>query len=340
MASESSVVAPESLVRSWGCGVPPDASALHARWWQIETWVRELLYVELRSAYGPSWGDHVPNPAEKRKTDDEELGYMPTPDAEHRLAYLNPSPLFELAAQHWEQVGYALIDPVENWQSRKRELIKIRHRIGHCRRPHRDDLARLEQALRDLERGALSATTSLNEQRPPEQSLDLAPVAGWVAGEHEDAHLIQHAGNQYEIDFKLMVSRRPWTQTESRPGDRSGHVWHASWHFCDSQGSGIPDLGDFWSRLESAHPHILFVCSDDPAWVEVSFPMLEDEKKVSDLIGSIFDTVLTCRRRNLDSSLWETWSQRSRGLDWRIQVGTAWSLYDKSMRNATVFGAS
>jgi hypothetical protein len=36
-------------------GCPPRLRALYARWWQLETWLRELAYVELRALLGTRW---------------------------------------------------------------------------------------------------------------------------------------------------------------------------------------------------------------------------------------------------------------------------------------------
>jgi hypothetical protein len=38
-----------SLVSAWETGVPAEVSAVHARWYQLETWLRSLVYVELRA---------------------------------------------------------------------------------------------------------------------------------------------------------------------------------------------------------------------------------------------------------------------------------------------------
>lgn len=46
-----------ALENAWDCDVPTLASAVHARWWQFETWLRSPVYVELRSAYGIEWLD-------------------------------------------------------------------------------------------------------------------------------------------------------------------------------------------------------------------------------------------------------------------------------------------
>jgi hypothetical protein len=86
------------------------------------------------------------------------------------------------------------------------ELLKIRHRIGHCRRPHVDDLSRLEQTLRHLDSGAFRALTAFNRQWEPERSLDDPLVKAWVRNEHTAAaRLVEHADRQDEVRFNLLT---------------------------------------------------------------------------------------------------------------------------------------
>jgi len=70
-------------------GVPGYASALHARWWQLETWLRSLAYVELRSKFGSSWTGRISQKALRYAQNEARLAYMPSPDAELLLAYLD-----------------------------------------------------------------------------------------------------------------------------------------------------------------------------------------------------------------------------------------------------------
>lgn len=78
-----------SLTSSWSMGVPGYASALHARWWQLETWLRSLAYVELRSKFGSSWTGRISQKALRYAQNEARLAYMPSPDAELLLAYLD-----------------------------------------------------------------------------------------------------------------------------------------------------------------------------------------------------------------------------------------------------------
>jgi hypothetical protein len=63
------------LESAWDSDVPALASAVHARWWQLETWLRSLVYVELRAAYGNEWLEIVGKTAIKRSESLVNLGF-------------------------------------------------------------------------------------------------------------------------------------------------------------------------------------------------------------------------------------------------------------------------
>ncbi|MBV9142357.1 MAG: hypothetical protein JO115_15835 [Pseudonocardiales bacterium] len=158
--------------------IPPRALALYARWWQLETWLRTLTYVELRSRDGLDWGSNLDPQAESRRRKDKQYEYMASPDWDDPLAYLDASRLLQLIDDNWK-----LFEPVlptrEVWAGRKAELLSIRNRIGHRRRPHRDDLRKLEQTLRDLEHGAFQAVTAYNRLWDIDRLDQADPIVSW-----------------------------------------------------------------------------------------------------------------------------------------------------------------
>jgi len=51
----------------------------YARLWQLETWLRRLVYIELRALRGDDWASNVGD-TEKMKQADKRLTHMPSPE--------------------------------------------------------------------------------------------------------------------------------------------------------------------------------------------------------------------------------------------------------------------
>ncbi len=313
-----------SILATWGLGVPAVATALYGRWWQFETWLRSLAYVELKAAFGSAWDDQLPSTPQKRQGNEKTIQYMATPDSQARLAYTDVSGLLSIIDHNWTLFEPSLISQ-NIWVGRVQELRHIRNRIGHCRRPHADDLVRIEQMLRDLESGAFVALSAFNRRGSFEKDRNEHLVKEWVNGEHEVAiRLLDHAARQYETDFHLSWSRRPWSMPPSANSTLSGvqgYIWHAEWMF---RGDRSLDLGNFWNDagLDPCRESILFVCANSSSSVEVSFSSMENPTEVADAIGCCFDAVIRNQRRYRNSNDdYATWTRSCADLDPRVQAG-------------------
>jgi hypothetical protein len=228
------------------------------------------------------------------------------------------------------------------WLGRTIELRSIRNRIGHCRRPHSDDLARLEQTLRDLDSGAFRAVAAFNRQYEPVENLDDPIVEAWIRNQHAAAkRLVGHAEQQYQVWFALRFSRRPWAEpltTTSQVTGKIGYLWHATWFVR----SGFVDLRKFWEDryLKRHRDLIVFVCASGPNSIEVSFSAVDNPELVADAIGSCFDSLLYYQNRGTTpEGLWETWAKQYSDLDPRVQVDSVWPIVDDSTVPVSMFDA-
>src|SRR3954447_23859084 len=90
-------IARASLSNAWEAGVPPLASALHARWWQIEAWLRSLVQIEMCARDGPRWTAALPARTLKRASEDAQQSYMAGPEAwaSYVVSYLDVFDLFD-----------------------------------------------------------------------------------------------------------------------------------------------------------------------------------------------------------------------------------------------------
>ncbi|WP_175887270.1 Swt1 family HEPN domain-containing protein [Burkholderia contaminans] len=329
-----------ALSAGWNAGaMPAAASALYSRWWQLETWLRSLVYIELRSAKGAAWADGLPANSASRQRNDEKIRYMQTPDAQDQLAYLDAGPLLQLTHDEWPLFG-AYLPAQKIWAGRIEELKEIRNRIGHCRRPHEDDLDRLEQTLRDLNGGAFRATSSFNDQSHPNEHWSDSLVRDWLHEAHSEGDLVEHARRQYETTFSLAFSSRPWAQplmaNEDQLGCRAGYIWHARWYF---RGGRAFNLAQFWEDIEIDRDLIMLVCADTQSSLQVSFSALDDQKQVSDVIGRCFHAALTNLGYHCADDDHVEWAGRYAMVDPRVHAATPWAIVEPSMKGCSVFSA-
>jgi hypothetical protein len=331
------------LSRILACRVPPDAIAFYGRWWQLETWLRELVYVELRSKYGIRWTQHLQGRAPRRVVSDAANAYMASADAGELLAYADVSDLFGLIEDQWAMFE-PFLPPKRRWQGTSDELRELRNRSAHCRRPHRDDLGRLEQTLRDLESGAQLFYKSYHDTRPVYGSGD--PLAErWVNGKDPGAeHLLGHARRQYDVRFELCYSVRPWATVDDENiiSGREGVLWHAIWIL---RGREV-NVAKLWSEV--ARPglpreslvHLLV----DSGRVTATFGAIDGANQIAEEIEHTFNDVLVesrdyVVRDSIDDAL-KYWTEGGERLPRRVQVMSPLSQVDDLHRTwFSVFAA-
>lgn len=315
-------------------GLSEKALVLYGRWWQFEDWLRQLAYVELRAKYGQAWSTHISGSTSNQEKD-AEWTHMLARDNENPLAYLDFPKLSELMITEWDIFKFAL-PRLETWKSHASELNMVRRRIAHLRVAHSDDLARLEQALRDLERGAFITLASYNSRRPVRASDPVDPlIDGWVTKNHPDAErLVAHADGQYEVSFELRTSRRPW----AAPGASGpGKLWHAEFY-----SRRFPfDVAELWRNSYFAKPRdlVIHVEANSPHSLSFTFADVDDHQEIADAIGNTFDSLLTSHSRSsVESSPYE-WQRRARELNYRIAAGSGWNIVDESTLPISIFGS-
>jgi hypothetical protein len=321
--------------------VPSAPLAFYGRWWQLENWLREVAYVELRARYGVGWVEHLHTTAQKRLAIGQQNAYMASADDEELLAYADVGALFELIEDNWDLFG-PLLPPLQRWRGRADELRELRNRNAHCRRPHADDLARLEQALRDLERGAWLFYSSYVDAESVHESRD--PVGqAWIREGHPTAQRLLgngHAERKYETRFWLERTVRPWADAPDpkKIAGTPGVLWHARWSVAGHE----LNVAELWRQIQrhgqsSRHLiHLLF----DLGSVVATFAAVDDPQAVADAIGGVFDAILESTHP-FRHAQWEDWEQRSfRGagsLPRQVQVQGPFTTVDPHQPRVSLF---
>ncbi len=111
--------------------LPKRLLSTYARLWQLETWLRRMVYVELRALRGDDWDKDVPF-AKNSFEADKRLTHMTTPE-EESLSYAQLSTLKNVISANWH--AFACYLPPHNiWDAKLEEVSQIRHRVAHFRR--------------------------------------------------------------------------------------------------------------------------------------------------------------------------------------------------------------
>jgi hypothetical protein len=320
-----------------GIWLPPESLALYARWWQLETWLRQLAYVELRARDGKQW-DQAVRAASGRQSQDAQFSHMTSTDTENPLAYLDYSQLQEIIERNWAQFAPTLIRQ-PSWTARQEELSRIRHRIGHMRLPHADDLNRIQQTLRDLEQGAFIACASYNQRiTPGADEHNYGVTVGWLRQQHPTAKLIDQASSQYDTHVALTVSRRPWAQWPDNLANAPGILWHAGFFMRDR----TVDIPDFWhaGSFTVARSLVMHLDAEHSSHISLTFAAADDEQAIAGAIGDALETLLSVSRRGyLEENEEQRWKRRAVRTEYRVIHATGWNIVDETTIPISSFGA-
>ena len=253
------------------CRLPGELLSTYARLREFETWLRMMVYVELRARYGDDWETHLnegnTGDAQSR---DERLSHMPTLE---RLptSYMQLSGILSTVSDRW-CLFRPYLPPREIWEATMKEILQVRHRIAHFRRGHRHDADRVAQLLRDLDLGFWQFCLSYNDA--DRWSSEDDAVTREVAS-HETA--------RDKVRLHLARSARPWSlgtePFEGSPGGFYDAVIHATrdWQF---------GYESFLAGTVGVHGRVCLIHLDEaPRSVRVTVPSVIGVSAVADTLG-------------------------------------------------------
>ena len=192
-----------------------DTLKIYARLWQFETWLRRMVYVELRAKYGDNWNSELKS-VDETKNQDKSFIHMETTE-QNDFSYAQLWQLFDLIEKKWECFSL-YFPPKKVWKAKTQEITQIRNRVAHFRTCHSDDLQRLEQFLRDIDKGFWRFCTSYNNVEPalPPSSdlvtqhfISLDPLPWGEVGDGSWARL-GHVDKSMVVGVIVSKSFRPW----------------------------------------------------------------------------------------------------------------------------------
>jgi hypothetical protein len=158
--------------------LPPEVSddtfKAFLRLYQLETWTREMVYLELKAYYGLNWWDEAQSALRRARfnlnlTDryvarDKRHPHISTPENDP-LWFISFDSLLKIIfdSKLWKLFeGYFTTKRL--LRVRFEEILPIRNRVAHCRALHAYDVDRLNQFLRDFDQGFWKFCTSYSDR--------------------------------------------------------------------------------------------------------------------------------------------------------------------------------
>lgn len=271
----------------------------YARLWQLETWLRRMVYVELRAFRGDNWAASIENQKiEEALKSDKRLTHMTTPEQD-LLSYMQFSQLRRIVGEN-----RSLFEPYlprkNQWEAKTEEVEHIRHRVAHFRSINEDDLRRVEQLLRDVDQGFWRFCTSFNDTRPvlPQTddpvvahflSLDLLP---WVEVEPKKWARVGHIDPGETFGMTVEALCRPWAKWSKPIAGSVGLLYDVTLY---SRRSRYLDYTKLLPLTRELHPHFVYICLDHHATdIRLTIPALLGTDRVIEILERFLDRARSC----------------------------------------------
>ena len=272
----------------------PQLLETYAHLWQFETWLRRLVYVQLRALDGDAWEAKInAGNAKKPKDNDKRMTHMPTPE-DDVLSFIQLSELKRVILEHWS-LFEAYLPPKSIWDAKLEEVLAIRHRVAHFRLLHRDDLPRVKQFLRDIDPGFWRFCTTYNNARPvlPQSddpvvehflSLDLF---AWTEVEDKTWARIGHADPDERFAVTVEVLSMPWVKWTVPIAGQQGFLYDVTIY---ARGQRHFDYRRLLRSTTAQHQHVAHICLDGGAKpFRFTVPTCLGAAKIIEIIDAFYD---------------------------------------------------
>jgi hypothetical protein len=269
----------------------------YARLWQLETWLRRLVYIELRALRGDDWASNIGD-IERVKQADNRLTHMPSPE-EDALSYAQLSALCKIIAENWRLFA-PFLPPKSIWEAKLEEVSQIRHRVAHFRSGHHDDLQRVNQLLRDIDRGFWLFCTSYNDPTPvlpqsedlvEEHFLHLDPFPWSPAGDGKWARY-GIADPEAYLSVTVEVLCRPWTKWTTPVSGKEGFLYNIH---IGARKSRTFDYNRLLQSTSGLHKHLVHLCLDNQFQsVRLTLPAVLGAERIIAIVEKVIDASGYC----------------------------------------------
>ena len=282
--------------------LPSERFATYARLWQLETWLRSMVYVELRARDGDAWHQYLKLAGSRALENDRTLSQMPASE-QLQTSFMQLSDLVKTISLNWE-LFRPYLPPQQIWDDRLLEVSQIRNRIAHFRSGHENDLDRVEQLLEEMDKGFWTFCSSYNSDDfflPPTEDevlsafLYLDPFPWTDIGEGKWAR-VGVADSHQPLSVRIDILRRDWL-TSTRPEQIAGEQGYLYSVTILPRGSRRIDHSEFLSFTLPIHSHICHICLDySPCSVRVTLPAVLGKTALVEIIEGLVQAAQSALR--------------------------------------------
>ena len=288
--------------------VTPEHLRLFVRLQQLETWLRELVYVETKSNFADSWWDRcgaalqranrVGIPAARARERDRQHPHMATPENDPLWFISFDSLLTILFDRYLWPLFHPCLTTKRLVRAKFDELKPVRNRIAHTRAIHRDDLRRVENIMRDLDSGFWTFCTSYNNLRPFVADRQHDPVfrqfVGRMSGGYyetapgEWSYLANRTAMKMDMDLSFAI--RPFSPgpRNTRTAKGRGVFYRARYSVAHTQRSFR--TADILAATANIHASLLHVHIDNlHDTLTVTIPSILPTNSIVTILERFFD---------------------------------------------------
>lgn len=283
--------------------VPKHALETYGRLWQLETWLRRMVYVELRALLGDNWAQVLP-PLARSFEADKALRHMPTPEMD-ALSYSTISKLTEAIGKHWNCFE-CYFPPKDLLDAKLKEVFQIRNRVAHFRLGHADDYPRVLQFLRDIDLGFWNFCTSYNNAQPilpqtrdkvTEHLLHLDPLP-WGEIKPREWARVGFVDKSIVVGVTVNVQCRPWAIWKHPVDAEPGFLYDVT---LNAQDGRVFDYKKLLGDTQRVHAHLVHILLDSfENSLRLTIPAVLGSAKVIEVVEQVLKVAqyTVARHRN------------------------------------------
>jgi hypothetical protein len=250
---------------------------------------------------------------ERHKEADKRLTHMPTPESDP-LSYAQFSQLCGIISADWRLFEHFL-PPQSIWEAKLEEVIQVRNRVAHFRLGHHDDLQRVNQLLRDIDKGFWRFCTSYNDPQPilpqsddpvEEHFLHLDPFPWGLVGQGKWARFC-HADPEACLGVTVEVLCRPWASWSTPVAGKEGFLYNINVHARQKRSF---DCNRLLQSTSGLHKHVVHICLDNFSQsFRLTLPAVLGAERIIEIMEKVIEASRYCLSYSVPSQAAEDAAQ-------------------------------